>query len=278
MLFALLCVACNSSQSDKKNTEEQDLQKDGDGTDASSSQEETEVVFVSVIDELRVRSAPDTKSEVLGELKFNQRTLYLNEKSDFKQKIVLRGKAKTDTWKKIKFIKSGESIHGWVFGGGLVEESKLYREDGEGTWVRDISRAKVKEISELLEIELHPDFYYSGFIHYKAIEDSGNNRYLKHASFKLVGKSKGDDGELTDSDIGAEFTGQFVNNRPNGKFKKRLNRYENQFTSVLNFENGIYTFSEVTGSAEGDDYYHKEDNPKGATFYYIEEQMWSNLE
>ena len=71
------------------------------------------------VDKLRLREQPDTKSKVVGELSEGSLLTYQHEKTDFTQKITLRGKAYDEPWYKVR---TTEGIEGWVYGGGVLKD------------------------------------------------------------------------------------------------------------------------------------------------------------
>lgn len=72
------------------------------------------------VNKLRMRSKPDTKSDIIAELVEGEALTYLDEKTDFTQKISMRGSIQDEPWLKVK-TKTGKI--GWVYGGGV----KFYR-------------------------------------------------------------------------------------------------------------------------------------------------------
>ena len=87
--------------------------------DTSSVAPPATVQYYSWVDKLRLRAQPDTKSKVVAELKEGSILDYLFEKTDFTQKITLRGKAYDEPWYKIR---TAEGIEGWVYGGGVLKD------------------------------------------------------------------------------------------------------------------------------------------------------------
>jgi len=77
------------------------------------------IQYYSWVDKLRLRAQPDTKSKVVAELSEGSLLDYLFEKTDFTQKITLRGKAYDEPWYKVRTV---EGIEGWVYGGGILKD------------------------------------------------------------------------------------------------------------------------------------------------------------
>ena len=108
-IIALLsCKDTNYTQSPKTTP-------DSTSVETSTPAIESQTLYAWV-NKLRVRSQPDTKSEIIGELKEGEAVYYNNEKSDFTQKITLRGISYDEPWLKVT---TEEGQTGWVYGGGL---------------------------------------------------------------------------------------------------------------------------------------------------------------
>ena len=75
------------------------------------------------VDKLRLRQNADTRSEILQELDEGEAILYLNEKSNFTEKINLRGEIFDEPWLKVK---TSENITGWVYGGAIKYEKPVF--------------------------------------------------------------------------------------------------------------------------------------------------------
>ncbi len=122
------CLACkdtNSGQSSK-------IEKDHSNSATSDAKNEAGANAVKIyawVDKLRVREAPDTKSKIITELKQGDSLTYLQEQSDFTQKITLRGKSFDEPWLKVR---TGQDQTGWVYGGGV----KFYKTKAAPTLTR----------------------------------------------------------------------------------------------------------------------------------------------
>ncbi len=68
------------------------------------------------VDQLRVRASADKKSEIVEEIPEGGALTFLEEKSDFTEKINLRGTLFNEPWLKVETA-SGKI--GWVYGGGV---------------------------------------------------------------------------------------------------------------------------------------------------------------
>ena len=68
------------------------------------------------VDKLRLRSASNTSSETVAIMKEGQALTFLNERSDFTEKINLRGTLFDEPWLKVS---TADGQEGWVYGGGV---------------------------------------------------------------------------------------------------------------------------------------------------------------
>jgi uncharacterized protein YgiM (DUF1202 family) len=99
--------------------------------------------FYTTVENLRVREAPNLKSQVLTTLKKNTQLIYLNKKSEHSEKITLRKKTYHSHWFKIKLEK--ENIIGWVYGGAISKEKAPYYTNCEKDEV-EVIRQKLRRI------------------------------------------------------------------------------------------------------------------------------------
>mgnify|MGYP000070300524 CR=1 FL=1 len=104
------CKDTNSSESDETNQLYQD------SIDQANTDPVEATRIYTWVDRLRMRELPDTKSGVIKELSAGDPLIYLKEKSDFTQKITLRGVAFDEPWLKVK---TSDGKIGWVYGGGV---------------------------------------------------------------------------------------------------------------------------------------------------------------
>ncbi len=274
-ILALLIISSfffNSCQSNTTSPTNNESTERVDTSKTSHEEEKVKDFFIAIVGDLRVRNIPDVEADVIGKLAYGQKVLYLNEESDFKEKIKLRGKVKYDSWKKVQVEKSssGEKVEGWVYGGALIKESEIYTKKENGAFERKVISATNKEISELLNFEIDDDFYYDGIIRYKR---DNNGDYIKEGKFKLNGSSSVEISKNFDFEIVTEITGNYNNGLPNGIFEKSFGGYENSSVTTINFEKGTCLWSSIMGSGEGEDYNHREESPKDCTFKYIENRL-----
>ncbi|MEL6866413.1 MAG: SH3 domain-containing protein [Bacteroidota bacterium] len=107
--FLLACKDTNSSES----TEHTSSQVDS--TAMADIKPEGSWLYAWV-DKLRMRDTPNTKGKVLAELKEGEALRYFEEKTDFTEKINLRGQLFDEPWLKVQ---RKDGTEGWVYGGAL---------------------------------------------------------------------------------------------------------------------------------------------------------------
>ncbi len=113
LLLLSVFVACKDTNSTETNTNLPDTNKSVDSIVIAAP---TTVTVYAWVDKLRMRSEPDTKSEVVAEIPEGGAMTFLDEKTDFTQQITLRGKLYDEPWLKVK---TTEGKTGWVYGGGV---------------------------------------------------------------------------------------------------------------------------------------------------------------
>ena len=114
--FLFSCKNTNSSESTKQtesNSSNNELTEDNAATE---TEEPAATILYAWVDKLRVREQPTTKSEIVVEVKEGTSFTYLNEKTDYKERINLRGTLYNEPWLKVKMDDGKE---GWVYGGAI---------------------------------------------------------------------------------------------------------------------------------------------------------------
>jgi hypothetical protein len=112
LLIIIICIiACKDA------AKEQEVIKEPEPVVEEVKKKAPEVIEIYVwIDKLRLRSESTTKSEIVATLKEGQALTFLNERSDFTEKISLRGTLFDEPWLKVK---TNTGQEGWVYGGGV---------------------------------------------------------------------------------------------------------------------------------------------------------------
>lgn len=98
-----------------ENTSEESLSDSAEEMDTKDTPNEHTIIYAWV-ERLRLRDQPNTRGEIVGELKEGQQLHYLDEKTDFTEKVSLRGQIYDEPWLKVKTM---EGLEGWVYGGGV---------------------------------------------------------------------------------------------------------------------------------------------------------------
>ncbi len=81
----------------------------------------TPEIFYAWVDNLNIREAPKTSAAVVVKVNTGDPLTYLEEKTDFTEKINLRGKDYDEPWLKVKTA-AGKA--GWVFAGAVKREGE----------------------------------------------------------------------------------------------------------------------------------------------------------
>ena len=120
--LALILAGCNSNQ--QKQSDQQRL-----NTSELKSPERAEIhqIHFVTVDNLRVRKGAHKSSPVIDKLKENTLVYSNGEISDFKEKVVLRGREHNTPYRKITY----EDNTGWIYDGGL---SKIYDKDEQDSF------------------------------------------------------------------------------------------------------------------------------------------------
>ncbi len=227
--------------------------------------------FVSIITGLRIREAPQTDSEIVGEMTYGQLAEYLGEESSVPEKITLRGRDYYEKWKKVKVLTNNfeEEIVGWVYGGGLVDEQSVFVKDNSGKYQQQIIRAKRAEINHLVDFDLADGYYYDGYITYQQFAD-GNRK--KDGALTL----KGEQIELPQEAIAVginitmTYAGAYEDGLLHGLLTRNFEGYESASEAKINFAKGRCLWSSFEAAAEGDVFSSHEEEPAECSFDYIE--------
>lgn len=233
----------------------------------------SEIIYIANVDKLTIREVPDKKGAPIGKLMYGQEATYLDEESDFKEKIELRGMVRYDSWKKVRLgpANGQQTIEGWVYGGGLSLKSELFEEVEPNRYSRTIIRASKEELSNVLGIPIGDKYFYDGEVSYRKSE----GEYVKHGKFKVKGLELYDMGGGFEYEVSSEITGSYKDGIPDGVFERKHVGYEDANVSTVFYEDGKCLWSSIMGSAEGEDYNHREENPKDCSFEYILNRLFA---
>ena len=114
--FIFSCKNTNSSESTQQKESNSSEGESTENTTNPSTQEKAPTILYAWVDKLRIREQPTTKSEIVEEVKEGTSFTYLNEKTDYKERINLRGTLFNEPWLKIK---TEDGKEGWVYGGAV---------------------------------------------------------------------------------------------------------------------------------------------------------------
>lgn len=114
--FIFSCKNTNSSESTQQTESNSSEGESTENTTNPSTQEKAPTILYAWVDKLRVREQPTTKSKIVVEVKEGTSFTYLNEKTDYKERINLRGTLFNEPWLKIK---TDDGKEGWVYGGAV---------------------------------------------------------------------------------------------------------------------------------------------------------------
>jgi hypothetical protein len=114
--FIFSCKNTNSSESTQKTESNSWENESTENITNPTTQEKTSTILYAWVDKLRIREQPTTKSEIVIEVKEGTSFTYLYEKTDYKERINLRGTLFNEPWLKIK---TEDGKEGWVYGGAV---------------------------------------------------------------------------------------------------------------------------------------------------------------
>lgn len=119
------CWACKNTNSTENNQQEatENVSSQNPPAQTTPTAPASPQVLYAWVDKLRLRAAPNTKAEIVAEVKEGAQLTYLNEKTAFTEKITLRKVRHDEPWLKVK-TQAGQE--GWVYGGGVrVYQAKV---------------------------------------------------------------------------------------------------------------------------------------------------------
>jgi len=114
LIFLIFLVACKENANEA--SKEMSADENKELIDNDQSVETANIEVYVWVDNLRLRSAATTDSEIVATLKEGEPLNFLHERSDFTEKINLRGTLFDEPW--LKVITRG-GVEGWVYGGGV---------------------------------------------------------------------------------------------------------------------------------------------------------------
>lgn len=228
---------------------------------SSIKQEDEYPVYIAWVDELKLREEPNRTSKVLYAIKENEELLYLNEKTDFKETIAMRGKNYRTEWFKVR-VENG--LEGWAFGGGLKAKKTTSNNDGDNRIKKNISGLSSKSMAKILNLEVSDLHTYSGYYHCYL---TANGVEILDGEFEVMGENPDCDG-CSDT-----YTGNYINGTKDGDFTEIHNGMESGATTVLHYDaSNVCSWGTLSSGNEVE--YIKEYkvlNPDKCTFSFIYE-------
>ena len=113
IFFFFSCKNTNSSDSTQTESVTNPTES---ATNEEKKPEPTVTKLYAWVDNLNLRSEPTTKSEIVAEIKEGTQLTFLNEKTEYTERINLRGQLYNEPWLKVKTPDGKEA---WVFGGAV---------------------------------------------------------------------------------------------------------------------------------------------------------------
>lgn len=114
--FIFSCKNTNSSESTQQTESNSSEDESIENTTNPSTQEKAPTILYAWVNKLNIREQPTTKSKIVVEVKEGTSFTYMNEKTDYQERINLRGTLFNEPWLKIK---TDDGKEGWVYGGAV---------------------------------------------------------------------------------------------------------------------------------------------------------------
>jgi len=224
--------------------------------------------YFSIVDNLRMRSSPDLKGKVLGEINFGARVAFL-ENSIKKDTIQIAGREAIDHWKKIKYRQNNfvEPIEAWVFGGGLVQSSRMETRIGDALY-GTLYEYEDREIENTTGLEAESGYFYNGIVMYVEEED-----FIKQGRFYLEGRSKKGICDMPEHQFIDRLTGTFERDQLHGKFEKHHVLCEGSYRYTIDYDHGVCTRNSIRHQAEGDVNEKENTNPEDCSFAFMRSSL-----
>ena len=235
------------------------------------------VQWYSTVNGLSLREVPDQKGKRITTIPFGSSVTDLEETSDFKEKIELRGEIHYTTWQKVAYHEpNGNLVEGWAYGGGLSLE-KPSGKDGymeKNSFTQTLKQASPKQVQQLLDLDVPDERPYDGTINY--VYPSPNEPPLIDGPFRVTADWELQISKNYTSPMSIIITGSYNQGRKDGIFRLDFQGYESSSTFTSSYQNGVCQWFEVSGQAEGQAMRLREDNPASCTFNYMGEWMKRN--
>lgn len=218
--------------------------------------------YYSLVDNLRIRAKPTTKSEVLGKIRFGHRVKYLDEKSNEKEVIEIGGKEQNDYWYKIPYTNQG----GWIYGGALLNAAESSTQKFSGKIIKTYNFISADSLTALIGREIADGHIYSGIMTF----NKGEQNNLKSTGrFYFEGVSPADYYYMRGHGDTDEVTGYTKEGRLDGLFEHHKSLFESWETLKIIFDNGKCISYEMEENQEGEIQRCKGVNPEDCSYEAI---------
>ncbi len=262
ILFSgFLFTACNKTQSTRGEQET---------TEIIPPTEPVDTFFAIMVNDLRMRESPYLESQVITKLKIETEVLYLNKRSDFLEKISIRGAIRNEPWYEVT-TRDGK-FSGWVYGGGIQlldapsnKEEKLSSE----RLVYAIDNGLKENLETIFNLKLPGESNrFKGFYEYKP--GLAGNRILD-GNFRLETRYLIEDYNL---EAEVHIQGRYRHGKKDGAFTCRAYFPESETIATLYFEESQEKciWGSYQGHAKNTKYSYREDQPVRCDFDYLREQ------
>lgn len=224
--------------------------------------------FYSMVDNLRVRSSPETDSEVLFKIHFGEQVEYVGEKSSNKETITIAGKERIDFWYKVKAF-PGEGRVGWVYGGALIKATKKFSEETNGM-IMPINFIKQDSLEKILGRKPYGGYTYSGLVKFKK---DGKDNSIYHGRFHFEGFAGNSFYNIPGHGEEESIDGNFINGKLQGEYKEVIGLFETGITLKIDYNKGVCQSYKMISNQEGEISESKSDNPQDCSVDYIESKL-----
>ncbi len=227
----------------------------------------TETKYYAIVGDLRIRDKPSTEGNTLGNIPYGDHLYFLEEETSMEEEFTLRGEKRRSSWKKVRWESAlGESTEGWVFGGGILEESEMFKEISPNVIEQKIVKANEKELANILAMDILNPGLYDGTI---LFTNSASGNLIKHGAFSLITKHQVEISSNFIADCEIQYTGGFTENRPDGDFIERDACYETITTTTLKFNQGKCISGKYHTTSEGEVEESEVDGLNECTFDFV---------
>ena len=268
-------VAKRKAEESKKNqqVEKEEEQKSNDITDDPfvtkiSRDAPLNFYYYSIVDNLRVRSSPETNSEVLYKIHFGEQVEYVGEKSDQKEVITIAGKERDDYWYKVKAF-PGERKHGWVYGGALINASQEYVEEATGL-IMPINFIYPDSLERILGRRPYGGYNYSGLVKFKK---GSKDEPIFHGRFHFEGFAEQSFYNIPGHGEAENIGGNFINGKLQGEYKEVIGLFETGITLKIDYKNGVCQSYKMISNQEGEISESTSNSPQDCSVDFIESQL-----